>query len=122
MDGVIILNTIEKVCYTPETERALIIFKAIGIVALMIYFGISIYVFFISLSADDLIGTISFICLVAVINCCIGYFITRSNSYTATYQQVLITDSIPIEDFTEKYQIIEQQGITYLVLEKGESE
>lgn len=122
MDGVTILNTIEKVYYYPSIENFLMVLKILGITAAIIYFGIATYVIFIGLYCDNWAGHISLVCIGVVLACGLGYSIAKSESQVAVYEQVLVTDSVSMEDFTEKYQIIEQQGITYLVLEKGESE
>jgi hypothetical protein len=46
-----------------------------------------------------------------------------SNKIVCGYKyQVLVDDTVSMQDFTAKYNILEQQGITYIVEEKEEGD
>jgi hypothetical protein len=46
------------------------------------------------------------------------FFITVEERVDTTFYQVLIDEDTDIAEFREKYEIIEQRGITYVVKEK----
>lgn len=111
MDGVTILQTIPQYKLSwgwgfPATIFSIISFAML--VAIIVHFvrgdRTGAFVFLIGLLSA---GAIT-----------IGVARTSGEKFTHNQYQVLIDKSVSITDFTEKYNVIEQQGITYIVEEK----
>ena len=108
MNGVTILQTV-----TPVASATVLIVWLCGVVALISgILAITSYVEF-----DNIKWTIAFgiVSIIAVI----GAIVDLSHPmYDKSQYQVIVDDSISMAEFTQRYHIIEQEGITYWVTEK----
>lgn len=108
MDGVTILQTV-----TPVASTTVLIFWLCGIVAV-----ISLTIAIISYADfDNIKWAIAFgiLFVIAVIS---GIVDLNHPMYDKSQYQVIIDDSVSMSEFTQRYNIIEQEGITYWVTEK----
>ena len=107
MAGVTILQTVTPIA---------------GVTALI--FGLSWVVFFIcALIAimcycDDFVKSGVVFTIIAVIGIITLIIDVTHPMYDKTQYQVIIDDSVSMSEFTQRYNIIEQEGITYWVTEK----
>ena len=108
MDGVTILQTV-----TPVASVTLLIAWLCGIVAV-----ISLILIFASyVEFNNTKWTIAFgiVSIVAAM----GVIVDLSHPmYDKSQYQVIVDDSVSMTEFTQRYNIIEQEGITYWVTEK----
>ena len=108
MNGVTILQTV-----TPIASTTVLIAWLCGTVAVItLLFAITSYVEF-----DNIKWTIAFgiVSIIAVI----GVIVDLSHPmYDKSQYQVIVDDSISMTEFAQRYNIIEQEGITYWVTEK----
>ena len=108
MAGMTIRQTI-----TPITSTTVLIAWLCGMVAFInLLLAIASYVEF-----DNIKWTIAFgiVSIIAVI----GVIVDLSHPmYDKSQYQVIVDDSISMIEFTQRYNIIEQEGITYWVTEK----
>lgn len=65
-------------------------------------------------------GTILFIAIFIVTGVIIGFGDARPTRYVPTYK-VVISDEVSMNDFMEKYEILEQDGRIYTVKEREDS-
>lgn len=65
-------------------------------------------------------GTILFIAIFIVIGAIIGFSDAKPTHYVPTYK-VVISDEVSMNDFMEKYEILEQDGRIYTVKEREDS-
>ena len=108
MDGITILQTV-----TPVASTTVLIAWLCGTVALIsVILAITSYVEF-----DNIKWTIAFgiVSIIAVIS---GIVDLSHPMYDKSQYQVIVDDSISMTEFTRRYNIIEQEGITYWVTEK----
>lgn len=107
MDGVMILQTV-----TPVAEVTVLIFVCCCIVIL-----INIILAIICYSERWIIRGIVFT-IIAVIGIITAILDLSRPMYNKTQYQIIIDDSVSMTEFTQRYNIIEQEGITYWVTEK----
>ena len=108
MDGVTILQTV-----TPVASTTVLIFCLCGIVAVIsLTIAIISYVDFNNIKWTIAFGILSVIALISAI------VDLNHPMYDKTQYQVIIDDSVSMSEFTQRYNIIEQEGITYWVTEK----
>lgn len=111
-----ILNTITETFYSPYWSNWFLLF--------IIPFLLGIYYIYRSFSGRRksskerkkllIIGIIIMaICSSSLLAC-----IFRSNSTEIKKYQVILNNEIDMRDFSERYEILEQQGITYIIVEK----
>ena len=107
MNGVTILQTV-----TPVASTIVLIFWLCVIVA-----AISLMIAIVSYVDDNIKWTIAFgiLFVIAVISVIVDL---NHPMYDKTQYQVIVDDSISMTEFTQRYNIIEQEGITYWVTEK----
>ena len=108
MDGVTILQTV-----TPVASVTLLIAWLCGIVAVItLLFAIINYVEFNNTKWTIAFGIVSIVAAMGVI-------VDLSHPmYDKSQYQVIVDDSVSMTEFTQRYNIIEQEGITYWVTEK----
>lgn len=108
MTGVTILQTV-----TPVASVTVLIAWLCGIVAFInLLLAIASYVEFDNIKWTIAFGIISIIAVISVI-------VDLSHPmYDKSQYQVIIDDSVSMSEFTQRYNIIEQEGITYWVTEK----
>ena len=111
MDGVLILNTFEVVERAPGwTWWALIpIVITIGFCVLSFYFN----------DNADSCGTIlyGFFAMVSVFICCL-MICSAKELPPKTHYKVVVDKDVNFVEFTNKYEVIEQEGAIYTVIEK----
>lgn len=107
MAGVTILQTI-----TPIAEVTVLIFVCCCVVIL-----INIILAIICYSERWIIRGIVFT-IIAVIGIITAILDLSCPMYNKTQYQIIIDDSVSMSEFTQRYNIIEQEGITYWVTEK----
>ena len=109
MEGVTILQTV-----TPVASTTVLIFSLCGIVAVIsLTIAIISYVDFNNIKWTIVFGIISILAVISVI------VDLNHPMYDKSQYQVIVDDSISMAEFTQRYKIIEQEGITYWVTEKG---
>jgi hypothetical protein len=118
MDGVTILQTIDVIDYVPRIGVASVIFF---LLFLGLFIGAMYYNCDCGMGYENtgyLLFSASILCLI------VSLFLTfyLNPEITGQQYQVLIDDSVSMKEFTQHYQIIEQQGITYIVEEIEESD
>lgn len=107
MTGVTILQTV-----TPIAGVTVLIFVCCcGVVLINIILAIICY------SEGWTIRGIVFT-IIAVIGVITGILNLSHPMYNKTQYQIIIDDSVVMSEFTQRYNIIEQEGITYWVTEK----
>lgn len=108
MEGVTILQTV-----TPVASTTVLIFWLCGIVAVIsLLFAIINYAEFNNIKWTIIFGIVSVIAI-------ISFIVDLSHPmYDKSQYQVIIDDSVSMSEFTQRYNIIEQEGITYWVTEK----
>lgn len=111
MEGVTILNTIEVMA---STWGFSIVGLIIAILSLLFLIGIIF-----SIIKNEVIIT-SFLSLLVVFGVIISTMCFGSaNEYFDHYEyQVIVDDSVSLVEFTEKYEILDQEGLIYTVKEK----
>lgn len=107
MAGVTILQTV-----TPIAEVTVLIFVCCCVVIL-----INIILAIICYSERWIIRGIVFT-IIAVIGIITAILDLSRPMYNKTQYQIIIDDSVVMSEFTQRYNIIEQEGITYWVTEK----
>ena len=107
MAGVTILQTV-----TPIAEVTVLIFVCCCVVVL-----INLILAIICYSERWIIRGIVFT-IIAVLGVITAILNLSHPMYEKTKYQVVIEDTISMNDFTKQYNIIEQEGITYWVTEK----
>lgn len=108
MNGVTILQTV-----TPVAGTTVLIFwlcGAIAFISLMI--AIVSYVDFNNIKWTIAFGILSVIAVISVI------IDLNHPMYDKSQYQVIVDDSVSMTEFIQRYNIIEQEGITYWVTEK----
>jgi alpha/beta superfamily hydrolase len=111
MDGVTILQEIPQCTYTWGFDFKVLLFVILMIAALAS---------FVIADKLNMAGT-SVVSLVVIAISVIAAFYFASVSkvvYEPSHYQILIEDETAFNDVMEKYNIIEQQGITYIVEER----
>ena len=108
MNGVTILQTV-----TPIAGTTVLIAWLCGIVAaISLLFAIINYVEFNNIKWTIAFGILSIIAI-------ISFIVDLSHPmYDKSQYQVIVDDSISMTEFIQRYNIIEQEGITYWVTEK----
>ena len=108
MEGVTILQTV-----TPVASTTVLIFWLCGIVAVIsLLFAIINYAEFNNIKWTIIFGIVSVIAI-------ISFIVDLSHPmYDKSQYQVIVEDSVSMTEFTQRYNIIEQEGITYWVTEK----
>ena len=108
MNGVTILQTV-----TPVAGTTVLIFWLCGTVAVItLLLAIVNYAEFSNIKWTIAFGIISVIAI-------ISFIVDLSHlMYDKSQYQVIVEDSISMTEFTQRYNIIEQEGITYWVTEK----
>ena len=83
---------------------------------------IGLVVGFMGAAMEDSIGFGIFLCIVIFIftGTIIGFGDARPTRYVPTYK-VIISDEVSMNDFMEKYEILEQDGKIYTVKEREDS-
>lgn len=118
MDGVIILDTLKVV---ESNDSGNIILFAFGTILICIGFWVLYY----TLSKISQFGfkLIAFTILAGLL-VVTGFImcVPNSSGYEKTQYQVLLTEDANIVEFKEKYEIIREQGITYIVEERNSQE
>jgi hypothetical protein len=111
MEGVLILNTFEVVERAPGwTWWALIpIAFAIFFIALAVWC---------SYNAEDAPSFIFSILAGVAIGALIAALLTGKELSPETHYQVIVDESVSFAEFNEKYEVIEQEGAIYTVIEK----
>lgn len=110
MDGVVVLNTIEGVyCGT-----WVLVLTIIGI---LVGFGLTGFLVERTVDWADIVSiplyfTVFMLCIA------IGAFVGYGIEETETHYEVTINDSVSMNEFNEKYEIIEQRGEIYTVKER----
>lgn len=108
MNGVTILQTV-----TPVASVTVLIFWLCGIVAVIsLLFAIINYAEFNNIKWTIIFGIVS---VIAVIS---GIVDLNHPMYDKSQYQVIVDDSVSMTEFIQRYNIIEQEGITYWVTEK----
>lgn len=111
MDGVTILQTIPQYTNTWGWSWDLLAFLIpLILIVLLIWCGV-----------DCGEGSLIMIGIIVAFITVVGFVVTLSTNnaiHTHDHYQVLIDESVSMTEFTEKYNVIEQQGITYIVEEK----
>ena len=108
MAGVTILQTV-----TPIASTTVLIAWLCGIVAFInLLLAIVSYVKFNNIKWTIAFGILFVIAVISVI------MDLNHPMYDKTQYQVTVDDSISMTEFTQRYNIIEQEGITYWVTEK----
>lgn len=107
MEGVMILQTV-----TPIAEVTVLIFVCCCVVIL-----INIILAIICYSERWIIRGIVFT-IIAVIGIITAILDLSRPMYNKTQYQIIIDDSVSMTEFIQRYNIIEQEGITYWVTEK----
>ena len=107
MAGITILQTV-----TPIAEVTVLIFVCCCVVIL-----INIILAIICYSERWTIRGIVFT-IIAVIGIITAILDLSRPMYNKTQYQIIIDDSVSMSEFTQRYNIIEQEGITYWVTEK----
>ena len=107
MAGITILQTV-----TPIAEVTVLIFVCCCVVIL-----INIILAIICYSERWIIRGIVFT-IIAVIGIITAILDLSRPMYNKTQYQIIIDDSVSMSEFTQRYNIIEQEGITYWVTEK----
>lgn len=112
MEGVTILNTIEVMASTWGFSIAGLI---IGILALLFLIG----AIFNTIKNDEIIET-AFLYSFAAFGIFVSFICFYSaNEYFDYYKyQVTIDDSVLLTEFMEKYEILDQEGLIYIIKEK----
>ena len=111
MEGVTILNTIEVMA---STWGFSIVGLIIAILSLLFLIGIIF-----SIIKNEVFIT-SFLSMLVVFDVLISIMcFSSANEYFDHYEyQVIIDDSVSLVEFTEKYEILDQEGLIYTVKEK----
>lgn len=108
MEGVMILQIV-----TPVAGTTVLIFCLCGIVTVIsLTIAIISYVDFNNIKWTIAFGILS---VIAVISAIVDL---NHPMYDKSQYQVIVDDSISMTEFTQRYKIIEQEGITYWVTEK----
>lgn len=108
MNGVTILQTV-----APIASTTVLIFCLCGIVAIItLVLAIVSYADFDNIKWAIAFGIVS---IIAVIGAIVDL---NHPMYDKSQYQVIVDDSISMAEFTQRYHIIEQEGITYWVTEK----
>ena len=110
MDGVIVLQTIEKCSYTWG-------FSTIGLICGIFAIVAFILSFVIAWSGEDGGG---FAVILAIILGIASFFSFKTAAIDKTWNryQVLVDENVSMTEFLENYEIIETEGITIWVEEK----
>ena len=108
MNGITILQTV-----TPVASVTVLIFCLCAIVAVItLLLAIINYAEFSNIKWAIAFGIVSIIAVIGVI-------VDLSHPmYDKSQYQVIVDDSISMTEFAQRYNIIEQEGITYWVTEK----
>ena len=114
MEGVTILNTVEKTVMANPTAIFFIIFLVAGIFLGIVALGISFNIH------EKLFLTVTSISLVSLI-LAINIAIFGPCEKTIQYD-VLIDDSVSMVEFNQKYEIIDQKGLIYVIIDRELSE
>ena len=122
MAGVTILDTIEQVSYSWAFTRLAMVFAVFALlvtVALLISVNHKKYINCRGgKSRTD--PRFNAICVVLLVTCLMGLLFScrfGEKQVTETYQ-VLLEDDVVISEFREHYEILDEQGITYIVRER----
>ena len=108
MNGLTILQTV-----TPVASTTVLIAWLCGIVAFInLLLAIISYVDFNNIKWTIAFGILS---VIAVISAIVDL---NHPMYDKSQYQVIVDDNISMAEFTQRYNIIEQEGITYWVTEK----
>lgn len=108
MAGVTILQTV-----APIASTTVLIFCLCGIVAVItLVLAIVSYADFDNIKWAIAFGIVSIIAIISAI------VDLNHPMYDKSQYQVIIDDSVSMSEFTQRYNIIEQEGITYWVTEK----
>ena len=108
MEGVTILQTV-----TPVASTTVLIFWLCGIVAVIsLVLAIVSYEDFDNIKWAIAFGIVSIIAIISAI------VDLNHPMYDKSQYQVIVDDSVSMTEFTQRYNIIEQEGITYWVTEK----
>ncbi len=118
MDGVTILNTIERaITETPWSWKHFWIVFFISLGA-MIFIGFMSGLSDGSCLAGSLAGLIIGVICGILFGILAGNILNEVTVDTVTQYEVTIDDSVSMNEFTDKYNIIEQRGKIYIVEEK----
>ena len=112
IDGITLLN---QFTFAPGNEDGigLIVF---GIILALSFLVVSIICFLTDEPAAGAVTTV-----ICVIGCCLlAAGIKTYNTPVETHYQVLIEDSVPMNEFLDKYEIVKQEGLIYTIKEKTE--
>ena len=74
------------------------------------------------ITAGEWAGGIVTVFLVTILGCAFGYILGMSTGEPTDYEthyKVLISDEVPMNEFYEKYEIIEQDGKIFEIKEKS---
>ena len=108
MAGVTILQTV-----APIASTTVLIFCLCGIVAVItLVLAIVSYTDFDNIKWAIAFGIVSIIAIISAI------VDLNHPMYDKSQYQVIVDDSVSMSEFTQRYNIIEQEGITYWVTEK----
>lgn len=115
MEGVVILQTFEQANATWGWNWILIL-----PIIVIIYCAVNIF-FNVMAEKPNKTNLVIFSCIAAVALVITGVVASRATQLPPTYQyQVYMEDNVNMAEFAQRYTIVEQQGITYIVEEKGE--
>lgn len=115
MNGIEILSTAEVVTATACNTTAV----GIGVIAtivVMVIIGV-----FVAWHQDDAMYVNLFLLFSLVFSALTSMMIAETTSYPTAYEthyKVIIDDSVSMNEFNEKYEIISQEGKIYTVREK----
>ena len=74
------------------------------------------------ITAGEWAGSITIIFLITLLGCAFGYIVGMSTGKPTDYEthyKVLISDEVSLNEFNEKYEIIEQDGKIFEIKEKS---
>lgn len=113
MDGVTILQTIPQYTHTWGWHWFLLL-------PILATVGLFVAVIYICIDGDCELGgyLAGFAALFIVIT--LAFASNVKPEFSHNQYQVMVEDSVSMTEFTDKYNIVEQQGITYIVEEKTE--
>lgn len=115
MSGIEILSTTEVVTATAYNTTAVGI-GMITTIIVMVIIGA-----FVAWHEGEGVWVILFLLLGLVFSCFIGMVISSETSYPTAYEtqyKVTIDDSVSMNEFNEKYEVVSQEGKIYTVRER----
>ena len=115
MNGIEILSIAEVVAATACNATAV----GIGVMATIVLFIIIGAI--VAWREGDCTWAFVFILLGLVLSCIVGMVVATETSYPTAYEtqyKVTIDDSVSLNEFNEKYEVISQEGKIYTVRER----